>query len=551
MPTSSGPGRAAPGPVVPAGFVVLGLLYPAVLGAVALAGSIGRVRQDFSDDAYYYALIAHHLVTGSGSTFGGLVPTNGYQPLWQLLLLPVAAVASGDRQLRLTFVLAGVLFSCFVVLAWKFADGLGARTEGLYAAGYATAVGGLFGNQVYNGMEFALVTPAAMLVVLLLLRSPEHLGQGRREAVRHGALLGLAGLVLVLSRLDAVALLLASGVVVLARRRDRDLRCAWLTTALVVVAGLVAYGAWNQVHFGTPVPVSGLAKALGGATPESAVSVFRSYLSFGDAGPLTSLWLGLQAVLVTAVALGLLRRTGGAAPLFSAPQDAALSGILQALALAQLLQLGYYAATSSWHLWEWYYYYVPLQFTVAGLVVLRAVLRARWSGVLSRPVVPVGAACLAAAVGVGLFVLDDPRTSWTTSSTGVGAWIDQHTAPDAVIAVGDRAGGLVWASRRRAVQLEGLVEDDRYLSVLRSRTIAQHLSEQSVDYYVRGDTLGDPAGATPLPGRPGCWSFVEPRQGQGPKSSVVACDGDLVHSAAQDDGSVWRVWIFRPELQVP
>jgi hypothetical protein len=40
----------------------------------------------FRDDFFYYLKIAQNLAHGAGSSFNGLVPTNGYHPFWFLLL---------------------------------------------------------------------------------------------------------------------------------------------------------------------------------------------------------------------------------------------------------------------------------------------------------------------------------------------------------------------------------------------------------------------------------------------------------------------------------
>lgn len=537
-------------PVIWAGFLVLGLLYPAIRLAVVLVGSMDRVRQDFADDAYYYALIAHNIADGSGSTFGGIVPTNGYQPLWQLLLVPIAIVSSGDEQVRLTFVLAAIGFACFVLLSWKFSHRFGAVTEGLYAVVYATTIGAVFGNQFFSGMELAAVVPAAVLFALLVVKAPPIASRLPWKPTRYGFLLGLSVVLLALSRLDAVALPTAYALIVILRQGGRKLWRAWIVAGSVVAVALLGYAGSNLADYGTPVPVSGLAKALGGGTWQSTLSLLGTYFEFGGIGPLRPMWLGLQAVAVSGLALWLLRRGRiSGVHLFDTAHDATLSHLLQALLLGQFLQLAYYAVTSSWPLWEWYYYYIPVQYLVAGVVVVRRVFRARWSLNLRTPFVALVVAVLAAAAGLGVFIRDHPGTGWTTSNVNVGAWIDQNTPPSSVIAMGDRAGGVLWASHRRTVQLEGLVEGTEYLSVLRSHTIAQYMAAQSVDYYVRGSTVGDSTGSTPVPGRPGCRAFVEPGQGNGPKSSVVACDKDLVFSSTQDDGSLWQVWTFRPQLQ--
>ncbi|MGZ4726103.1 MAG: hypothetical protein ACXWB2_00140, partial [Acidimicrobiales bacterium] len=38
------------------------------------------------DDAFYYFGIARNVAHGHGSTFDGIDPTNGYHPLWMLVL---------------------------------------------------------------------------------------------------------------------------------------------------------------------------------------------------------------------------------------------------------------------------------------------------------------------------------------------------------------------------------------------------------------------------------------------------------------------------------
>src|SRR4029079_19731684 len=59
------------------------------MGARALAGPEERLAFTFYDDAYYYLGVAKHLGAGDGSTFDGINRTNGYHPLWCVLLVPL------------------------------------------------------------------------------------------------------------------------------------------------------------------------------------------------------------------------------------------------------------------------------------------------------------------------------------------------------------------------------------------------------------------------------------------------------------------------------
>jgi len=45
-----------------------------------------------ADDAYYYFTIARNIAHGLGPTFDTLTPTNGFHPLWLLMLVPIFAL---------------------------------------------------------------------------------------------------------------------------------------------------------------------------------------------------------------------------------------------------------------------------------------------------------------------------------------------------------------------------------------------------------------------------------------------------------------------------
>src|SRR4051794_27098867 len=44
------------------------------------------------DDAFYALQTARHIAQGHGPTFDGWQPTNGFHPLWEMLLVPLAAL---------------------------------------------------------------------------------------------------------------------------------------------------------------------------------------------------------------------------------------------------------------------------------------------------------------------------------------------------------------------------------------------------------------------------------------------------------------------------
>jgi hypothetical protein len=295
----------------------------------------------------------------------------------------------------------------------------------------------------------------------------------------------------------------------------------------------------NLALLGTPVPVSGLAKALGGGSLRT--DLVAQYLSFGVVGPVHGM-LGAQAVVVVVVALVLLRRAAVRGRALLGWADRPVATVLAALLLAQVAQLGYYTVTSSWPLWPWYFYYIPVMLLLGLLVVVRVLLSTPVAVVAGRSWPAVAVALAACALTVGASWGKPPAAFWDGGVPAAAQWITTHTRPTDVVAVGDRAGYLSWLTHRPTVQLEGLVEDAGYLDVVQHRRIAQHLAAQGVRWYVRGDDL--PGGPTaPVPHRPGCTGQLEPAMGGGPKSVVVACDQDLVYNAVEQ-AYRWRIWRY-------
>ncbi len=161
------------------------------------------------DDFFYYLKVANNLAHGQGSTFNGLVPTNGYHPLWFLLLTGACAVSSSPK-----FILGFVALVTFLsalstyllarrLLLLSDLPLLPASALAAYAAIYSLHI-------LFGGMEIVLTIPLVLLTVLLA-RQPE-LWSDTAHTTRNFAILGVAASAMILSRLDTLilAILLAS-----------------------------------------------------------------------------------------------------------------------------------------------------------------------------------------------------------------------------------------------------------------------------------------------------------------------------------------------------
>ena len=78
--------RNIPGSSTSGETAVVILLIVVVVSIFLLISTFGV---QLVDDGYYYLEIARNIAGGNGFTFDGLNPTNGFHPLWQIMLVPI------------------------------------------------------------------------------------------------------------------------------------------------------------------------------------------------------------------------------------------------------------------------------------------------------------------------------------------------------------------------------------------------------------------------------------------------------------------------------
>jgi hypothetical protein len=432
------------------------------------------------DDAYYYLTIAANLAETGRSTFDGIELTNGYQPLWLAILAALARLV-GTPPFRLFFatcLLVYLLVASAVVAAvvqgWR-----GARDA--MALAVAVPLGILYGDRLIflGGLETVLFAPLAVA----LLRAIERAGDDPASLRRLGGWLALA----VLVRLDAFALVTSTLFVTwLGSRRGggRTISLRQLAWGFgPAVATLAVYFAVNAVVFGTALPVSGLAKALGNRLFHNVGIIGDFVEPLGRMAPLLVLWGGLEAAAKT-----------------WAPAPPTFRRAIAALLLAWAIQLLYYTALSAWPLWPWYRYTLALatMAIVARIALLAlALLEAR------HPLAPVLAAGTLTLVAIAPTQESFQLSALVLPSTRLDPIADAAPGPAidrrpitfnqvslimlrtmwpspgrAVVAMGDRAGGLSFWGRQTlsVVQTEGLVSGIGYLQARRAGRGADYLA---------------------------------------------------------------------------
>jgi hypothetical protein len=225
---------------------------------VALADYRSLIGNDvYPDDAFYYLRIAQNLISGRGMTFDGAAPTNGFQPLYLLMMVPVVALGRGSVVSPIH--LSGVLLTGWAVGTAFVLRALLARLAGRGVALFGVllwAISPYFILMSVNGLETGVAlffTMALPLAYCAWIR-----GERPPDAKRALAFGGLAGLAL-LARVDLALLLAAIAIDWLIRDRARAWRAGG-ALALTLAGALVVWLPWgiaSHAATGHWLPASG------------------------------------------------------------------------------------------------------------------------------------------------------------------------------------------------------------------------------------------------------------------------------------------------------
>ena len=246
-----------------AGFLPFCLAAGAALRlAIAWAPLEWLLRYVLADDTFYYLNIARNFAQGHGVSFDRLAETNGFHPLWMLIILPVYGLIE-DRTLAVHAVLTlnALTDTLSIYLLYKLLGEFGAGefprrlTCGLYA--FAPALVSHVGPM--NGLETALNLLLTLLYLLLYRRA----AASGAWSVPAALGLGLASGLLFLARTDNAILLAVTYAYLALTRTPPAVALGRLAAAGAAGAALaVPWLIWCYVKFGSVVQVSGQSLAF-------------------------------------------------------------------------------------------------------------------------------------------------------------------------------------------------------------------------------------------------------------------------------------------------
>ena len=442
------------------------------------------------DDALYYTGVARQFGRGNGVSMDGIHATNGFHPLWALVVTPLTWVAEGTALVRsVALVQALLAVAAFVLLARLLRPLLGTLATTVGLAIWWLSPHSLLHGQ--SGVEAALV---ACCVALLLTAAVTY---DRRPSARLATAIGLASGACFLARSDVAFAVLATGVWLLVRRLRsggdravlaRHTACAGGTAALVVAP----WWLWNLAVFSTVAQDSFWARpqiewqlATGSPTPtaSAAVDAAVGYLSSGWL--LETGWPPFAALLAAVCAAAITSRLGfargwprhlaalGAALLVAGTVLAAIHGGVR------MLPRGYY--------FEWVRMSLGL-FTaavVAGIVrgPARSALAERYGGdALRRLALGTVAAVVVLGALLGVRGLTAPGYPWQGHMVAAGRWIDSNTGADDVV-LAFNSGILSEYSGRTVVNVDGVINHDA-AAAIEDGELAEYLCSTGASWLV-------------------------------------------------------------------
>ncbi len=455
-------------------------LYHLARGSAAYLGL-------FEDDYFYYATIADNIVRFGQLTYDGVTSTNGFHPLWQILLTLIRFICGrfGPAYYIALIIVSVAAMIVTYELSVKFARmmGLPRGVAEIVSAMYSVGTARL----MTMGMEAVIGVPL-LLWLLIAAGSPEPL------TTKRAAKLGMIASLAILARLDiaiAVGLLIAGFLVFVRPRLSEAIR---LLAAFGAGGFLLPlYLAVDVWMFDTLLPVSAMAKQL------------YSGLGF-------NLWYARTAAFGTVYGptVGVLLTLGVIALILLVRQSRSVGPPIRfvgATALAFAFILWGLNALSGWIFFGWYAYPV-----LTASIAASAFIWEKWGWILAaRPRIALSLAIvtLGLPVVVATRYYSEHGPGWSVSDNSLLAAgydiADRMRGRQGIYAMGAIGGVVGYAMDHPLVQLEGIMADRRMVDHVKNESSLQDvLRENNVDYLIVSFAAARVAEAD------GCYEITQP-----------------------------------------
>ncbi len=501
--------------------LAIGLFFLALVFHAAVAW------QDFSvlaqngflyDDSFYAFKIARNIASGQGVTFDGIHATNGFQPLYVLILVPVFWL-SGSNLINPVYV-ALTLSALLTALTALLLFAIVRRYTGRAAAALVTflwTMSPVVTRQAANGLETSLalfIFAASVYFYLTRIRCVDSPSRG--AFIHMGLLIGFAAL----ARIDELilGLVILLDYLLLVRRRRTP---AFGNVVTAVAIALVVYSPWlayNVKTTGNLYQESGTAtrylslayapfseidsgEALGGK-PNAAFllrNVRHSFSVLKLAPPVHPAFRSIERTDMALGSTGIIERIGSgfgllvlAGFLFVVLKrrrwlPAGVEEVRFLLWFSALLIASYSMVVFGGFFFIRYYYPVYFVLCIYAAFFVEAALCRLPAFTPTFRRLAIGAAALYGAALLFMAYTSAYRSTVVYPFYDVARWVDEHTASHETIGV-FQGGAVGYLSHRRVINLDGKVNGDA-LDALRANRLSEYLTDEGIDVIMDNEKV--------------------------------------------------------------
>ena len=463
---------------------------------------VNIIRDVNYDDSFYYFQIAYNLAQGKFSTFdGGITQTNGYHPIWLVLITPFywifdkEAALFGIKAFEVMLVAAGVALIALAAwlsrLAWLL---LFAALPMLYH----------YPRLLLGGLETAI---AMFTLSLLMLAVCLYM----RDQPRWKWLLATLAFALPWVRIEYIAISLAVTVVLcaieLSRQERRSRRLSELARIrhayippLGAIAGMLVYFTYNRLVFGGILPVSAVTRQAWSQAQWAKEGGYNFLQNFWDTLALDQpsvfdyeLLIAFEICAYLLLAWRLTLRSNERRDWLLVAFLVGVFG-LAAGHIAKFAQTVLITHPTGSH--EWYFVpaylmtalIIPIRLYIA-IYLIRRFLAPRWriaANALSVGVVVIGAAVLLTRASFAEpFKWVDQKSAKIYRDSEISAYMDvqimNRALPENAVIGSWTAGVIGYFSRFPVVNLDGLVNSYEYLDITRQAGLMLYNYARLVD----------------------------------------------------------------------
>lgn len=398
----------------------------------------------FDDDFYYYLETAYNFSQTGISTFDNIHETNGYHPLWFLIL---SSITFFFGKKIIAFYIVSFIQVITTYLVYKQISILFEKIlpEINYSKLTSIIITSFFMLIFKGGMEVILTVP---LLLLLINKSLEEITSSYE--------IGLISLFAILSRLDSI-FFIAIYVLFLIYLKKVNIFKFSLTMLPFII-----YLLSNIIIFDTLMPISGMAKQLRTELYFES-NVIRSFFD----NTLNRIFYGTIPGILILVNIFLIIIKYKA-------NDKKINYLFISILIFQISLVMYQSFFSGWVYWSWYFYSIIFSYIITTYYLLKYLK-------LNKNLI------LLFTITILLYNL---AFSFFKKPTSYDIYNEANEIKNfekkyvGIYGMGDRAGLPSYYINSNLIQLEGLMMNRQYLEDLKSMKLIDLLKKYNVEYYI-------------------------------------------------------------------